>query len=187
MVPRITKMPPAAAQAAWLEAESVVRAAVARVRLNTLGRLARSLPADDKFDAACAIWDDYIDGRRADERAAAMTTEQVREQASIFALLALHLSPDELLSLARTAWGTELFEVYTRDLDGSVTGKLGWFGDDRLSIRSVFVPDDGVHAVLGMGHVLDIWLEHGEVRSAVSHFSTGGVLALHPVFGRFDS
>lgn len=173
----IHPIPLAATQAAWFEAEYNARASFALMRLETLERLAEGLTDADRFDAAYAIWDDYIDGRRAEDRTGLPATDALREQAIIFARIATHMSPKELFALAQAAWGTGTFEVFTRSFaDGLVTGKVGWYRGDTLVIRwGTDVPSPEFTA----------WMEQGRLRSDL--VLRGTRVALHPMFGRADS
>lgn len=172
-----------AAQLEWLEAEFAARAAYALIRLDRLDSVGLRLTRADRFDAAYAIWDDYIDGRRADERGEALPTPQLREQASIFARVARYLPPGEALALAARAWGTETFEVFTRNPDGTCTGKLGWYRGDQLNVTTI-LDGRGELAARPFVEVLDVWTEQGRAHSDrwIKRLRHG--LALHPIFGR---
>ncbi|MDY7762796.1 hypothetical protein U0E18_31930, partial [Burkholderia pseudomallei] len=119
----------ATAQAAWLEAEYRARAAFALLRLGSLDRLASQLTEADKFDAAYDVWDDYIDGRHADERTGSLDAADLAEQSTIFTRSLVYLGAKEGLALAQRAWGQQRFEVFTRSLDGTILGKLTYLGD----------------------------------------------------------
>lgn len=165
-----------AAQLAWNQAEFDARAAFALVRLDALDRLETPLTVSDRFDAAYSIWDDYIDGRRADERYGPLRTAEAREQASIFARVALRLGPADVLDLAKRAWGTETFEVFTRTPEGIKTGKLGWYRGDTLHV---------VHAFRGISYTYSF--DRNTARVSTRALELDRRVALHPAFGRADS
>jgi len=162
---------------AWLEAESVHRAAFAHCRLEALANVEHGLDEDVLRDAALAIWDDYIDGRRADERSDAPTSHELREQASIFSLCSSYLDAGDLFSLAAAAWGSHTFEVHTRRPDGRLIGKLGWYRGDTLQIRKVAPPDR--HGVC-----ITVWTEKGQTRIDARPTAPCAPVLLHPAFAR---
>lgn len=168
-----------AAQVEWEHADYVARAAFAHMRLDILDRLAEDLTDSDLFDGAYAVWDDYIDGRRADERFEPLTSSTLSEQASIFARALRYLTfGKDALGLARAAWGTERFEVYTRKTSGEKTGKLAYV-NGALSVRWI-----GSNP-----RVLDLSFNGQSVYASLRPLTEeqSRSLGLHPVFGRADS
>jgi len=166
---------------AWLEAEYVARAAFAHVRLEALANLEHGLTESDLHDAVFAIWDDYIDGRRADERSDMPATDELREQASIFSLCSSFLDAAEMLSLAAAAWGSRPFEVHTRRPDGALIGKLGWYRGDTLQIRKVDPPNE--YGVCITAWTDKAWPE-GQACIDVRRTAPGAPVLLHPAFAR---
>ena len=164
-------------QQAWLEAEYDARAAYADLRLDTLDRIGPQVTDADRFDAAYAIWDDYIDGRRHDDLFEPLSTARLSEQAGIFGRISRYLPSHELLSLAAAAWGTATFEVFTRQMStGIPTGKLGWYGATLQIVRTSPLAREVVALTIykrACGHIVT------EVRPR-----SAGPIGLHPVFGR---
>jgi hypothetical protein len=175
-----------AAQLAWTEAEFRIRAAFALTRLDALDTLSADLLEADLFDNAYAIWDDYIDGRRADERFESMAVPEMNEQASIFARIVQYIPAKESFALARAAWGDETFEVFVSNPDGSIFGKLGWYATtSTLAIRRV-------PAVVGatrhdVGYDLTVGQVDAEVVAETVIHRDRVRLALHPMFARVAS
>lgn len=167
-------------QQAWLEAEYDARAAYADLRLDTLDRIGPQITDADRFDAAYAIWDDYIDGRRHDDLFEPLSTARLSEQAGIFTRISRYLPSHELVSLAEAAWGEATFEVFTRQMgSGALTGKLGWYRGATLMIVTASDGPVGREKV-----ALTIWKQRcGHVVTEVRPRG-GRLLALHPVFGR---
>lgn len=171
----------AAAQESWHEKEMLARAAFALTRLDSLDSLALNLTDADAFDAAYAIWDDYIDGRRDDERIDEATAAELTEAAMIFARVLVHLGngPDAV-ELAKAAWGRRIFEVFLFETPGRrfSIGKFGWYPNES----AVVVTRSAVECVCGQTHpgTSDTYTSRGLVRVAVRHARP---VALHPVFG----
>lgn len=161
----------AATQAEWFVAESNARMAFALMRLGTLDALHEGLTQADAFDFAYAIWDDFIDGRRAADVSVPRSADELREQATIFARCSPYLGPQDLLALASLAWGASTFEVYTRSLDSAITGKVGWYpSNSALNLR------------WSTGWDFTVWLEQGRLKRDLIK-RRPGIPALHPLFG----
>jgi len=167
----------AAHQAAWIEAEYHARAAFAHARLDALFALAHGLTVGDRFDAAYAIWDDFIDGRRDDERTEPLTDAALGKIASVFARCVPYLSTHEVLALGRRAFGKETFEVFTRNYAGAIVGRLGWFRGDTLILRTI----------APRSFDLVVWDEQGRALRQFEPIRYDALVALHPTFGRSGS
>jgi hypothetical protein len=163
-------------QAAWIDLEYAARETFAHARLDNLAMIGANLTPADRFDAAYAIWDDFIDGRRADDWFEKPKTRELRAQAGVFARASFYLPASELASLAEAAWGSETFEVYITTVDGVRLGKLGWYGNGTLSIRFLGTPGVSRTVSNDRGRLID------DVRHADVHH-----IGLHPVFARTDS
>lgn len=169
-----------AAQREWLRVEYVHRSAFALLRLNALSEIADSLLADDLFDAAYAIWDDFIDGRRADERFPShLEPTELTEHAMIFAEVAKYLTARDIVTLARAAWGMQTFETHLADTtESKVIGKFAWYpGSAAVCIRVVARACPG-HVHLGREVIITPAGESVTALTKPEH-----VVALHPAFG----
>lgn len=165
-----------AAQSAWIDLEHAARETFAHARLDNLGIIRASLTPADRFDAVYAIWDDFIDGRRADDLFEPPTTADLMVQAAVFARVSMELPAHEVVDLAQAAWGTTTFEVFLINMDGHRIGKLGWYGGGTFAVRFLGAPGTSRTISHDRGRTVDDWRE--------CHSTT---VALHPVFGRDDS
>lgn len=165
------------AREAWEQAEWRARAAFALTRLDSLDRLAADLIDADRFDAAYVIWDDYIDGRRDDERIEDATRVELVEAAMVFARVARYLDGKNVVALAQIAWGVRTFEVLLFDSPANFApvGKFGWYTRQQTVVVKRSVPCECGASIVST----DTFSPHGVARSAVH----GGTVALHPVFG----
>lgn len=168
-----------AAQKQWEQAEWNARAAFALTRLDTLDKMWLRLSRADQFDAAYAIWDDYIDGRRDDERIDEATAYELTEAAMVFTRAVRYLDAANIVSLARVAWGLRIFEVYLADSPTSGwVGKFCWYPLQE----TVAVIREAVACGCGETHpgTSDTFTPRGVIRTQVRRSRP---LALHPVFG----
>ncbi|MDY7528481.1 MULTISPECIES: hypothetical protein [unclassified Cryobacterium] len=120
----------------WEGHERRARATFALARLNNLDTLNFILTRTDLFDAAFAIWDDFIDGRTIQDgwrEADDIAWPELREHAAVFARVAAYMPGRELLALADKAWESRAFAVPI-NLGGRLAGSIER-RPDRLAIR----------------------------------------------------